>query len=109
MMRNRLRPTGRYPWRTQVWLAAAALLSAMVAVPALVQAAADAPSAASGGRIEQVVVSKTPHYTNIEATVSGKIENYNSFKLNDPFRIVVDIGGSRRTGRVRKSRRGRPR
>lgn len=98
MMRNRLRPTGRYPWRTQVWLAAAALLSAMVAVPALVQAAADAPSAASGGRIEQVVVSKTPHYTNIEATVSGKIENYNSFKLNDPFRIVVDIWGVTQNG-----------
>ena len=98
MMRNRLRPTGRYPWRTQVWLAAAALLSAMAAAPALHQAAGEPPPAASGGRIEQVVVSKTPHYTNIEATVSGKIENYNSFKLNDPFRIVVDIWGVTQNG-----------
>jgi type IV pilus assembly protein PilQ len=65
----------------------------MVVVPTLVQAAAEAPPAASGVRVEEVVVSKTPYYTNIEATVSGKIENYNSFKLNDPFRIVVDIWG----------------
>ena len=98
MMRNRLRPTGRYSWRTRAWLAAAALLSVTVAAPPLLQAAGDAPPAASGGRIEQVVVSKTPHYTNIEATVSGKIENYNSFKLNDPFRIVVDIWGVTQNG-----------
>ncbi|NNG46400.1 MAG: AMIN domain-containing protein, partial [Deltaproteobacteria bacterium] len=93
MMRNRLRPKGRYSWRYQAWLAAAALVSVMVVVPTLVQAAAEAPPAASGVRVEEVVVSKTPYYTNIEATVSGKIENYNSFKLNDPFRIVVDIWG----------------
>ncbi len=92
-MRNRLRPKGRYSWRYQAWLAAAALVSAMVVVPILVQAATEAPPAASGVRVEEVVVSKTPYYTNIEATVSGKIENYNSFKLNDPFRIVVDIWG----------------
>ncbi len=92
-MRNRLRPKGRYSWRYQAWLAAAALVSAMVVVPTLVQADAEAPPAASGVKVEEVVVSKTPYYTNIEATVSGKIENYNSFKLNDPFRIVVDIWG----------------
>jgi hypothetical protein len=65
----------------------------MIAVPAMVPAAGEAPQAALGGKIEEVVVSKTPFYTNIEATVSGKVENYNSFKLNDPFRIVVDIWG----------------
>ncbi len=92
-MRNRLRPKGRYSWRYQAWLAAAALVSAMVVVPTLVQADAEAPPAASGVKVEEVVVSKTPYYTNIEATLSGKIENYNSFKLNDPFRIVVDIWG----------------
>jgi len=91
-MRNRLRPMGRYPRRYQIWLTAAVLVSAMAGVPALLQAAADAP-AASGVRVEEVVVSKTPHYTNIEATASGEILNYNSFKLNDPFRIVVDIWG----------------
>ena len=93
MMKNRLRPEGRYPRRYQVGLAAAALVSAMGAVPAIVVAAGDAPQAAPGGKIEEVIVSKTPYYTNIEATVSGKIENTNSFKLNDPFRIVVDIWG----------------
>jgi type IV pilus assembly protein PilQ len=93
MMKNRLRSMGRYLWRYQAWLAAAALVSAMGAVPAIVVAAGDAPEAAPGGRIEEIVVSKTPYYTNIEAKVSGKIENTNSFKLNDPFRIVVDIWG----------------
>ena len=92
-MRNRLRPKGRYSWRYQAWLAAAALVSATVVVPNLVQAAAEAPPAASGVKVEEVVVSKTPYYTNIGAMASGKIENYNSFKLNDPFRIVVDIWG----------------
>jgi len=92
-MKNRLRSMGRYLWRYQAWLAAAALVSAMGAVPAIVVAAGDAPQAAPGGRIEEIVVSKTPYYTNIEAKVSGKIENTNSFKLNDPFRIVVDIWG----------------
>ncbi|MGA7105596.1 MAG: type IV pilus secretin PilQ [Candidatus Deferrimicrobiaceae bacterium] len=91
-MRNRLRLMGRYPRRYQIWLTAAVLVSAMAGVPALLQAAADAP-AASGVRVEEVVVSKTPHYTNIEVTASGEILNYNSFKLNDPFRIVVDIWG----------------
>jgi type IV pilus assembly protein PilQ len=93
MMKNRLRSMGRYLWRYQAWLAAAALVSAMGAIPAIVVAAGDAPQAAPGGRIEEIVVSKTPYYTNIEAKVSGKIENTNSFKLNDPFRIVVDIWG----------------
>jgi len=64
----------------------------MACVPAFVLAATDV-SPASGVRVEEVVVSKTPHYTNIEATASGEIANYNSFKLNDPFRIVVDIWG----------------
>ena len=91
-MRNRLRPMGRYPRRYQIWLTAIVLISAMAGVPAIVQAAMDVPPA-SGVRVEEVVVSKTPHYTNIEATASGEIANYNSFKLNDPFRIVVDIWG----------------
>ena len=91
-MRNRLRPEGRSPWRRRVWMAAA-LVSAMVAVPALVQSAGETPQASPAGKVEEVVVSKTPYYTNIETMVSGKIDNYNSFKLNDPFRIVVDIWG----------------
>ncbi len=55
--------------------------------------AASSPAAAPTGRIKEIIVTKTPHYTNIEALVEGKIGNYNSFKLNDPFRIVVDVWG----------------
>ena len=76
-MRNRLRPMGRYPRRYQIWLAATVFISAMAGVPAFVQAAADVPPP-SGVKVEEVVVSKTPHYTNIEATASGEIANYNS-------------------------------
>ncbi len=92
MMRNRLRPEGRFPWRRRVWLAAA-LVTATVAVPAPARPAGETPQGSPAGKIEEVVVSKTPYYTNIETMVSGKIDNYNSFKLNDPFRIVVDIWG----------------
>jgi len=46
-----------------------------------------------GGRMKEVVVSKTPYNTTIQAVIEGTIENYDSFKLNDPFRIVVDISG----------------
>lgn len=55
--------------------------------------AASPPAAAPTGSIKEIVVTKTPHYTNIEALVEGTIGNYNSFKLNDPFRIVVDVWG----------------
>ena len=89
-MRNRLRPEGRISWRRPVWLAAA-LVSAMVAVPVPVRSAGENPQTSPAGTIEEVIVSKTPYYTNIEAMVSGTIQNYNSFKLNDPFRIV-EIG-----------------
>ena len=40
-----------------------------------------------------MTVSKSPYNTTIQASVDGAIENYNSFKLNDPFRIVVDVWG----------------
>ena len=56
-------------------------------------AASPPPGASPTGSIKEVIVTKTPHYTNIEALVEGKIGNYNSFKLNDPFRIVVDVWG----------------
>ena len=51
------------------------------------------PPPAPTGSVKEIIVTKTPHYTNIEAVVEGKIANYNSFKLNDPFRIVVDVWG----------------
>jgi len=73
------------------------MLLAGVALPFLpvpVRAAEEAATPATG-TLREVTVSKTPYYTNIETVIDGKVENYNSFKLNDPFRIVVDIWGVR--------------
>lgn len=61
-------------------------------LPNPVRAAGEEAKPATG-TIREVTVSKTPYHTNIETVIDGKIENYNSFKLNDPFRIVVDIWG----------------
>jgi type IV pilus assembly protein PilQ len=75
------------------WPAALVLLAIAVTAPSWLPAAEAVPSAVPGGTVKEVTISKTPYYTNIEASVEGKIENYNSFKLNDPFRIVVDVWG----------------
>jgi type IV pilus assembly protein PilQ len=69
------------------------LLVIAAAAPSWLPAAEKEPPVVPGGSVKEVTVSKTPYYTNIEASVEGKIENYNSFKLNDPFRIVVDVWG----------------
>ncbi|MGB3400601.1 MAG: type II secretion system secretin GspD, partial [Candidatus Deferrimicrobiaceae bacterium] len=45
------------------------------------------------GRIRNVNVSSTPDYTNVEVEIDGKIGDYNSVKLIDPFRIMVDVSG----------------
>jgi type IV pilus assembly protein PilQ len=85
--------------RRPAWLAALILLPLAVAIPARLPAAEAEPAAAAkpaeapATTIKDITVSKTPYNTVIEALVDGKIENYNSFKLNDPFRIVVDIWG----------------
>jgi type IV pilus assembly protein PilQ len=49
----------------------------------------------AGAILKELTVSKTPYSTTIQAVIDGKIENYNSFKMNDtgPFRIVVDVWG----------------
>jgi type IV pilus assembly protein PilQ len=78
-------------------MAAMALACAML-VPVAFAAEPSGPDAAQpagapGARIREVTVSKSPYSTTIQASVDGAIENYNSFKLNDPFRIVVDIWG----------------
>ncbi|MGE5700637.1 MAG: type IV pilus secretin PilQ [Deltaproteobacteria bacterium] len=79
--------------RNPAWPAAMLLLAIAAAVPPWLPAAEKEPPVVPGGSIKELTVSKTPYYTNIEASVEGKIENYNSFKLNDPFRIVVDVWG----------------
>ncbi len=84
-----MRAHKRYP----VWPTALVLLAILAAAPSWLLAAEKETPVVPGGSVREVTVSKTPYYTNIEAVVDGKIENYNSFKLNDPFRIVVDIWG----------------
>lgn len=81
--------------RFPAWPAALVLLAIAAAAPSWLLAA-EAPPVVSGGSVKEVTVSRTPYYTNIEARFEGKIENYNSFKLNDPFRIVVDVWGASR-------------
>ena len=90
-----LRPTGR-SLRSRAPMAAL-ILACAIALPAF---AAEAPTLApqqqaegKGARIREVTVTKSPYSTTIQAVVDGAIENYNSFKLDDPFRIVVDIWG----------------
>ncbi len=85
--------------RCPAWLAALILLPLAVAVPSRLPAAevevpaAVKPAEVQAGKIKDITVSKSPYSTVIETVIDGKIENYNSFKLNDPFRIVVDIWG----------------
>jgi type IV pilus assembly protein PilQ len=76
----------------------AMVLACALLVPAAIAAEPSGPGAAPpaeapGARIREVTVSKSPYNTTIQASVDGVIENYNSFKLNDPFRIVVDVWG----------------
>jgi type IV pilus assembly protein PilQ len=84
-----MRAHKRYP----VWTTALVLLAILAVAPSWLLAAETEKPVIPGASVREVTVSRTPYYTNIEAVVDGKIENYNSFKLNDPFRIVVDIWG----------------
>jgi len=70
----------------------AALSFACVLIASAVPAAEPAAGGA-GAKVKELTVSKTPYNTTIQAVVDGTIENYNSFKMSDPFRIVVDIWG----------------
>jgi len=82
-----LRLSGR-TFRPRVMQGMAALLFACLLIASPVSAAEP-----SGARMKELVVSKTPYSTTIQAVVDGAIGNYNSFKTSDPFRIVVDIWG----------------
>ena len=84
--------------RFPAWPAALVLVTIAAAAPSWLQAADGEPKIVPGGSFKEVTVSRTPYYTNIEARFEGKIENYNSFKLNDPFRIVVDVWGMTKGG-----------
>ncbi len=97
-MKTPLRHSGRIPWPRVLQGMAAAALACALLVPVAIAAEPAGPEAAQpagapGARIREVTVSKSSYNTTIQASVDGVIENYNSFKLNDPFRIVVDVWG----------------
>ena len=97
-MMTPLRHSGRVHWPRVLQGMAAMTLACALLVPAAIAAEPAGPDAAQpagapGATIREVTVSKSPYNTTIQASVDGAIENYNSFKLNDPFRIVVDVWG----------------
>ena len=97
-MMTPLRHSGRVLWPRVLQGMAAMALACALLVPVAIAAepsgpGAEQPAGAPGARIREVTVSKSPYNTTIQASVDGVIENYNSFKLNDPFRIVVDVWG----------------
>lgn len=61
--------------------------------------AAEAPDVKEQGDAEQatllkeILIDKTAYFTNIRAKLDGELKNYNSFKISDPFRIVLDLWG----------------
>jgi len=97
-MMTPLRHSGRVLWPRVLQGMAAMALAGAILVPVAIGAepagpGAAQPAGAPGATIREVTVSKSPYNTTIRASVDGAIENYNSFKLNDPFRIVVDVWG----------------
>ena len=97
-MMTPLRHSGRVLWPRVLQGMAAVAIACALLVPAAIAAepagpGAAQPAGAPGATIREVTVSKSPYNTTIQASVDGVIENYNSFKLNDPFRIVVDVWG----------------
>ena len=88
-MMTPLRHSGSVLWPRVLQGMVAMALACALLVPVAIAAEPSGP----GARIREVTVSKSPYNTTIQATVDGTIENYNSFKLNDPFRIVVDVWG----------------
>jgi len=49
--------------------------------------------AVSGGVVRNITVSRSSQYTNIDIQIEGAFGAFNSTRLLDPFRIVVDIPG----------------
>ena len=97
-MMTPLRHSGRDLWPRVLQGMVAMALACALLVPVAIAAepsdpGAAQPAGAPGARIREVTVSKSPYKTTIQASVDGAIENYNSFKLDDPFRIVVDVWG----------------
>ena len=97
-MMTPLRHSGRVLWPRVLQGMVAMALACAILVPVAIAAepagpGAAQPAGAPGAKIREVTVSKSPYNTTIQASVDGAIENYNSFKLSDPFRIVVDFWG----------------
>ncbi|HAM33669.1 MAG TPA: hypothetical protein DDX05_04240 [Deltaproteobacteria bacterium] len=97
-MMTPLRHSGRVLWPRVLQGMTAMTLACALLVPAAIAAEPASPDAARqaeapAAKVREVTVSKSPYTTTIQAAIDGAIENYNSFKLNDPFRIVVDVWG----------------
>ncbi|HEX9851156.1 type IV pilus secretin PilQ [Candidatus Deferrimicrobium sp.] len=97
-MMTPLRHSGRVPWPRVLQGMAAVAFACVILAPAVIAAEPAGPGDAQsveapGATLREVTVSKSPYNTTIQASVDGVIENYNSFKLDDPFRIVVDVWG----------------
>jgi type IV pilus assembly protein PilQ len=93
-----LRLSGRiFRSRFMQGIAALTLACVLIASPVLAAEPAGAgptqTAGATGAKVKELNVSRTPYNTTIQAVIDGPIGNYNSFKMNDPFRIVVDIWG----------------
>jgi type IV pilus assembly protein PilQ len=43
--------------------------------------------------LKEILIDKTAYFTNIRARIDGELKNYNSFKISEPFRIVLDLWG----------------
>jgi len=98
IMKTPLPHSGGILWRRVLKGMAAMSLACglLVTVAIAADPAGPDPSRNAGApdaRIREVTVSKSPYNTTIQASIDGEIENYNSFKLDDPFRIVVDVWG----------------
>ncbi len=97
-MMTLFRQSGGVLWpRVAQGVVALALVCVLLVPEAVAAEPADpgagSQAAAPGAKIKEVTVSRSAYATTIQASIDGAIENYNSFKLNDPFRIVVDIWG----------------
>jgi type IV pilus assembly protein PilQ len=97
-MMTPLRHSGRVLWLRVLQGMVAMALSCALLVPVAIAEEPPGPGAAQpagapGAKIREMTVSRSPYNTTIQVSVDGAIENYNSFKLNGPFRIVVDVWG----------------
>jgi type IV pilus assembly protein PilQ len=75
-----------------------ALLIFLVLLSARVYAAKEAGPVVTGSllkpaELNAIIVDKTAYFTNLHIKVKGEIKDYTSFKVTDPFSVIVDLWG----------------